>query len=84
MFDNEFTATGLTWDVLYPEAKLDTISAISATMVAFSYQQNIFPLYSELREKTTKEYQILSFRGLLLTGSIYWVVGTICCLMFGS
>ena len=37
-----------------------------------------------MTEKTTKEYQKVSIRGLFLTGCIYVVVGTICNLMFGS
>lgn len=53
-------------------------------MVAYSYQQNVMPIYAELTNKTNEEYQRVSARGLPLTGSFYWVVGTIGCLMFGS
>ena len=53
-------------------------------MVAYSYQQNIFPIFSELRNKTNEEYQNVSKRGLPLTFTIYILVGVICTLMFGS
>ena len=53
-------------------------------MVAYSYQQNVMPIFSELRNKTNEEYQKVSARGLPLTGSIYVMVGIICTLMFGS
>mmetsp|Transcript_21710 Transcript_21710/g.26741 ORF Transcript_21710/g.26741 Transcript_21710/m.26741 type:complete len:255 (-) Transcript_21710:953-1717(-) len=51
-FDSNFEATGLEVDVLYPKVKWSTVSALSATMIAYSYQQNIFPIFSELRNKT--------------------------------
>ena len=53
-------------------------------MLAYSYQQNVFPIFSELRIKTNAEYKKVSLTGLPLTASIYFIVGTICTLMFGS
>ena len=67
-----------------PKAEWGTISALSVTMLAYSYQQNVFPIYSELRNKTNEEYQRVSKRALPLTGTIYFAVGTICVLMFGK
>jgi hypothetical protein len=53
-------------------------------MLAYSYQQNVFPIFSELRNKNNEEYQKVSARGLIMTAIIYFCVGTICILMFGS
>lgn len=83
VFDSNFDAQGVNEDLLNPKVQWSTISAVSATMVAYSYQQNVMPIYSELKNKTSAEYASVSQRGLLLTGSIYWLVGTLCGLMFG-
>ena len=53
-------------------------------MLAYSYQQNIFPIYSELKEKNNETYGKVSKIALPLTGSIYFAVGIICSLMFGK
>ena len=53
-------------------------------MIAYSYQQNVFPIYSELRNKTNEEYKKVSKYGLPLTACIYFAVGTICIFMFGE
>ena len=47
-------------DILKPKFEWETISALAAVMVAYSYQQNVFPIYSELREKTSTEYNKVS------------------------
>ena len=70
--------------MLSPKIKWETISAMSVTMLAYSYQQNVFPIFSELRNKTNSEYQAVSKRGLPLTATIYFLVGIICTLMFGE
>ena len=44
----------------------------------------MFPIFSELRTKTNEEYQKVSVRALPLTGTIYFAVGIICAMMFGS
>ena len=53
-------------------------------MLAYSYQQNVFPLFSELKNKTNEGYQTVSKRALPLTGAIYFAVSIICGLMFGA
>jgi len=56
VFDSTFVAQGVDPDILYPKAEWGTISALSVTMLAYSYQQNVFPIYSELKNKTNDEY----------------------------
>ena len=55
-FDNRFEPAGLNTDSLKPKVEWGTISALSVTMLAYSYQQNVFPIYSELRNKTNDGY----------------------------
>ena len=83
-FDSHFDPEGLNVDVLKPKIEWETISSLSVTMLAYSYQQNVFPIFSELRNKTNAEYQAVSLRGLPLTACIYFLVGTICALSFGK
>lgn len=84
VFDNNFEAAGINTDILTPKLSWGTVSALSVTMLAYSYQQNVFPIFSELKNKTNEEYQKISLRALPLTGSIYFAVGILCTLMFGS
>ena len=84
VFDPNFGATGINTDILYPKFEWGTVSALSVTMLAYSYQQNIFPIYSELKTKTNAEYQKVSLTALPLTGAVYFAVGILCCLMYGS
>ena len=84
VFDDHFEAEGVSTEILKPKIHWGTISALSAVMVAYSYQQNVMPIYSELRNKTNEEYKKVSLGGLPLTGSIYVMVGIICSLMFGD
>ena len=83
VFDSNFTAEGISSDILYPKASWSTINAVSVCMLSYSYQQNVFAIYSELRNKSNAEYQKMSKRGLPFTGLFYFLVGIICCLMFG-
>lgn len=83
-FDSHFDPLGLSTDILPPKWNWNTISALSVTMLAYSYQQNVFPIYSELKTKTNEEYCKVSKGALPLTGVIYLCVGVICTMMFGS
>jgi amino acid permease len=83
-FDSHFEPLGLSTEILKPKLEWETISALSVTMLAYSYQQNVFPIFSELKNKNNVEYQKVSARGLPLTGTIYFCVGIICSLMFGN
>lgn len=84
VFDSHFEPLGIDTEILSPKLSWDTISALSVTMLAYSYQQNVFPIYSELKNKTNEEYSKVSIGALPLTGLIYFAVGIICCMMFGS
>ncbi len=55
-FDSHFDPLGIDTDILYPKAEWGTISALSVTMLAYSYQQNVFPIFSELQNKNNVEY----------------------------
>ena len=84
VFDSNFEPEGINTEILKPKLSWGTVSALSVTMLAYSYQQNVMPIYSELRNKTNEEYQKISVRALPLTGIIYFAVGIICTLMFGK
>ena len=83
-FDKNFEPEGINTTILTPKIEWRTISALSVTMVAYSYQQNVFPIFSELQDKTTAGYAKVSLFGLSFTGFFYFTVGIIGCLMFGS
>ena len=55
-FDSNFKPEGITTEILTPKLKWGTISALSVTMLAYSYQQNVLPIYAELKNKTNEEY----------------------------
>ena len=55
-FDGNFAPEGLDVSVLEPNLNWGAVSALSVVMVAYSYQANVFPIYSELRKKTNEEY----------------------------
>lgn len=60
-----------------------TLNAVSVVMVAYSYQCNLFPIYTSLREKTNEQYMKANNYGLLLTLFIYITVAIISVAMFG-
>lgn len=77
--------TGLTGGVWLPDkGGARIISAVSITMVAYSYQCNLFPIYSSLKEKNNAQYMKTNNWGLLLTMSIYIGVALISIAMFGE
>ncbi len=60
------------------------ISAISVTLVAYSYQFNIYPIYGSLQIKTNEQYLKTNNCGLALTLIIYTTVALIAIAMFGE
>lgn len=60
------------------------ISALSVTLVAYSYQQNLFPIYGALKNKTNAEYNKTATAGLFLTTFLYMGVALISLFMFGE
>lgn len=60
------------------------ISAVSITMVAYSYQCNLFPIYGSMAEKTNSQFMKTSNFGLVFTSMIYIGVALISIAMFGE
>jgi amino acid permease len=60
------------------------ISAVSITLVAYSYQFNLYPVYSSLQLKTNQQYMKTNNYGLALTLVIYTAVALISIAMFGD
>lgn len=63
---------------------MSTVSSIGVTLLAYSYQQNVFPIFTELKVKTNEAYDKVAFLGLGLTSIIYLSVSLICLFMFGA
>lgn len=62
----------------------ELISSLSITMVAYSYLQNIFPIYDELQKQTPENYHKIAATALSLTGGLYIAVGLVSLYMFGN
>jgi len=84
LFDGRFVAVSPGKHFWIPTWNLELIQALSITLVAYSYQQNVFPIYSSLKNKNNEEYAKVSWYGLLVTFVIYIVVAIISILMFGT
>ena len=63
---------------------MDTISALSVTMLAYSYQQNVYLIYSSLKNKTNEEYKKVNLYGTGLTAVIYFLLAIVSIFMFGD
>ena len=53
-------------------------------MIAYSYQQNIFIIFTSLKKKTNEEYKKMNVLGLCLTACIYFTLAIISIYMFGD
>lgn len=84
LFDGRFIAEDPGKHFWIPTWNLELIQALSITLVAYSYQQNVFPIYSSLKNKCNAEYAKVSWYGLLVTFTIYIAVAIISILMFGT
>ena len=71
-------------DYWKPKLEVDAIKAFSIIIVAFSCQQNLFPIYAELRTQTNHECAKSFGIASVLVGSLYVVLGSISVYMFGS
>ena len=67
-----------------PKIGMSTLSSLSVTLLAYSYQQNVFPIYTELREKSNESYDKTNLLGLCLTAFVYISVSFTCFFMFGD
>jgi len=54
------------------------------TFLAYSYQQNVFIIYSSLKNKNNEEYKKMNALGLCMTGCIYVTLASISIFMFGD
>lgn len=57
LFDKHFDIPPVEADYFEPTFNVELIEALSILLVAFSYQQNVFPIYSSLKNKTDEEFK---------------------------
>ena len=53
-------------------------------MLAYSYQQNVYLIYSSLKNKTNWEYKKVNLYGTALTAVIYFLLAIVSIYMFGD
>lgn len=53
-------------------------------MLAYSYQQNVYLIYSSLKNKTNEEYKKVNLYGTALTAVIYFLLAIVSIYMFGN
>ena len=70
----------------YWRVRWDTqlVTAFSIVLVAYSCQQNLFPMYSSLKERTSETASKAMALSLCMTFAVYVTVGIISVYMFGS
>ena len=83
-FDSRFQPATVEKDFWVPTRELDTISALSVTMLAYSYQQNVYLIFSALKTKTNEEYKRVNLYGTMLTACIYFTLAIVSIFMFGE
>jgi amino acid permease len=69
---------------IWPEGKWSTISSLCTIMVAYAYQQNVFPVYDALKDQSIAGYKAASTLGLLFSIVVYFLVAMIGVALFGS
>lgn len=85
LLNPNFPATGPTWnEILYPELEFVTISKFCTIMVAYAYQQNVFPVYDALKDQSKKGYAASSGRALIFSIVVYYTVAILGILLFGA
>ena len=83
-FDSRFIPATVEKDFWIPTKELDTISALSVTLLAYSYQQNVYLIFSALKTKTNEEYKRVNLYGTMLTALIYFTLAIVSIFMFGE
>jgi len=67
------------------EANLwNIVKSISCSLVAFSFANNLFPIFSSLKVKTNENMKTTTSYGIALTFVIYTFLSVVCVFMFGS
>ena len=84
LFDPRFKSAPVVEDFWLPSMKVETISALSVTMLSYTYQQNVYLLFSSLKTKTNEELMKVNWYGTAITGMIYVVMAVVSVLMFGE
>jgi len=80
----EFTRVHSISDFLKPYTDSSVLNSISNILVAFNYQQNLFPIYSALEDKTPKGSTKAVTSGLTVTFSLYITMGILSIFLFGE
>lgn len=71
-------------DYYVPKASVKLISALSVIFVAYGCQQNLFPIFSELKNKTTRELVVSFSWACTMVGVLYVTLAIISIYMYGS
>ena len=59
------------------------VSSISCAMVAYTFANNLFPIFSSLKVKTNQNMTKTVTYGIFLTGFIYTFLSFVCISLFG-
>jgi amino acid permease len=84
VIEPRFQPAGSNEPMRWPQPGWATLSAFGTIFVAFGYQQNAFPIFESLKNKTIPEYQKGSVIGLTFCVTIYIGVAICGLLLFGD
>ena len=60
------------------------VKSVSCAMVAYSFANNLFPIYSSMKVKTNENMKTTITYGIGLTFFIYTFLSVVCVFMFGA
>jgi amino acid permease len=88
-YNTDFTSQSIEVDLFYsdymlPKFDMQLINSLSIFLVSFSFQQNLFPIYSELKEKTTEQCVKAISIGTYLVTTLYISISALAIYMYGS
>ena len=83
-FDPRFHSVPNSEEFWRPTIQVETINALSVTMLSYTYQQNVYMLYSSLKNKTKEEFMRVNWYGNIVTGVFYIVFAVASVFMFGQ